>query len=463
MIIDPRQYGAVVDGVTNDAEAIQKAIDACSANGGGTVHLTGGTFLAGTLVMKSNVVLDVDVSAKLLASPNIGDYSADVHHNRYRNEHDIDRCFIYAEDAHDFALTGRGVIAGNAEAFPNEGSIYRPMMIRMLRCSNVHLENLRLYDAAAWTTAFLDSEYIWVRGVDIRNDKRYNGDGLDFDGCAHVFVSDCYVRGTDDNLCLQASSRDYPVHDVHVTNCEFSGVCAGVRIGLKSIGDIFNVTIANCTFDRVWREGIKIESTEGGAISEIAVSNIVMRNVTRPLFVILNNRFEPDDLGSSIELDHMPAIGRLGNIDIAHLTAVDDEEMTKTHWRFTDDVMGEPKFAGIRFDAADGHPIDGVTLSDIRYTFVGGVKASDIPPAAEYPKVLDRLVDPDGRSSENYWPDWSRAAFMDLRNVHDLRLDGIRLRTLHDDERPAVLTDGCEGLIARDIRVNGEDWDVGRR
>ncbi|PJM73743.1 polygalacturonase [Bifidobacterium primatium] len=458
MTIDPRIYGAKADGATNDGPAIQQAIDECATNGGGTVRLTDGEFLSGTLFLKSNVYLNVAASAKLVASPNIADYSPDVHHNRYRNEHDIDRCFIYAEDAHDFGLIGHGEIQGRAEVFPNEGSIYRPMMIRMLRCSNVHVENLRLYNAAAWTTAFLDSEYIWVRGVDIRNDKRYNGDGLDFDGCAHVFVSDCYVRGTDDNFCLQASSREHPVHDVHVNNCEFSGICAGIRIGLKSIGDIYNVTISNCTLNRVWREGIKIESTEGGAISDISVSNIVMRNVTRPIFVILNNRFEPDDLGSSIELDHMPSIGRLENIDISHLTAVDDEEMANTHMRFTDDVMGSPRFNGIRFDAADGRPVDGVTLSDIRYTFIGGVKKTDIPADDEYPKVLDRLVSPEGKSSENYWPDWSRTSFMDLRNVADLQMRNIRLRTLRDDERPAILVDGCDDAVIDDVRVNGAAW-----
>lgn len=236
------------------------------------------------------------------------------------------------------------------------------MMIRLLRCRNVHVENLRLYEAAAWTTAFLDSEYIWVRGVDIKNDKRYNGDGLDFDGSAHVFVSDCYVRGTDDNFCLQASSKDHPVHDVHVTNCEFTGVCAGLRFGLKSIGDIYDVTVSNCTLNRVWREGIKIECTEGGAISDISFDNIVMRNVTRPVFAILNNRFELDGYGTSVELDHMPEIGAMSRISITNLTATDDEEMANVHHRFTDYVMGEPRFNGIRFDAAEGHPIEDMAL-----------------------------------------------------------------------------------------------------
>ncbi|NEG88523.1 glycoside hydrolase family 28 protein [Bifidobacterium aerophilum] len=455
-IYNVRDFGAVADGMTNDGPAIQAAIDRAAANGGGRVVLAGGTFLAGIIRLKSNVTLEITESATLLASPDINDYAADVHRNRYRNETALDRCFIYAEDAHDFALVGRGTIDGNATAFPNEGSIYRPMMIRMLRCHNVHVENLRLYESAAWTTAFLDSEYIWIRGLDIKNDKRYNGDGLDFDGSAHVFVSDCYVRGTDDNFCLQSSSKDYPVHDIHVTNCEFSGVCAGIRIGLKSIGDIYDVTISNCTLDHVWREGIKLECTEGGAISDISISDIVMRDVTRPIFAVLNNRFELDDYGTSVELDHMPEIGTMARISISNVTATDSEEMANVHRRFTDDVMGEPKFAGIRFDAADGHPIEDVTIDGLRYTFIGGVKTSDIPPLNDYPRLVDKLVEPDVKSSENYWPDWSRTAFMDLRNVHGLDLARVRLRSIRPDERPAVLLDGCTTYAEPDIVVNGE-------
>lgn len=452
-IFDPREYGAVGDGVANDAAAIQAAIDDCAAQGGGTVTLEGGTFLSGTLRLRSNVYVDVDATATLLASGNIADYAEDVHHNRYRNETALDRCFIYAEECHDFGLVGRGKIVGNAENFPNEGSIYRPMMIRMLRCTNVHVGDLRLYDAAAWTTAFLDSEYVWIRGLDIKNDKRYNGDGLDFDGCAHVFVSDCFVRGTDDNLCLQASSKTYPVHDFHITNCEFTGVCAGIRVGLKSIGDIYDIAVSNCTLNCVWREGIKIECTEGGSITDLSFSNIVMRNVTRPVFVILNNRFGLDDYGSSVELDHMPAIGSLERISISNLVASDDEEMANIHTRFDNDVMGSPRFAGIRFDAQESHPIRDVSLDNIRYTFIGGVKAGDVPPLGEYPKVLDRLVESRGRSSENYWPDWSRTTFMDLRNIDGLDARGIRLRALRPDERPGVLTDGCRFNAPADIDV----------
>lgn len=440
-IYDVKEYGAVGDGIVRDTAAIQRAIDRCFEEGGGRVTLQKGTFLSGTLYLKSGVCLEIDRSAVLLASPDIRDYGEDTHYNRYRNEPDLDRCFLYAQDAEEIGLCGEGKIMGNAEAFPNKGSIYRPMLLRFLRCRQIRLEKLRLYDAAAWTTAFLDSEYIWVNGVDIRNEKRYNGDGLDFDGCRHVWISDCSIRGTDDNLCLQSSGL--PTEDVHISNCSFSSVCAGIRIGLKSVGAIRGVTIANCTMHHVWREGIKAECTEGGSISDVVIQNIVMRNVRRPLFFLLNNRFEPDGLGSSLELAQMPEIGTMERITVIGLTAADDEEMKETQRRFGNDIMGEPRFNGIRIDANRDHPIRDITLSHICYQAIGTVKLDEIPD--EYPVVLDRRKS-DGRGSENYYPDWSRTAFADIRNVDGLTLDHICFRLVYPDERPAYLLEGCRHI-----------------
>lgn len=229
-IFDPRSYGAVADGRAKDTAAVQGAIDAAAAQGG-TVRLAGGTFVCGTLYLKSNVALEITNSATLLASPDIADYGTDTHHNRYRNEPELDRCFLFAQDAENVTICGSGVIDGNAAAFPNAGSIYRPMLLRVLRCRNVRVQNLRLLNAAAWTTAFLDSDFIWATDLHIENHRNYNGDGLDFDGCRHVWVRGCYIDGTDDNLCLQSSGL--PVQDVHISDCAFTSVCAGIRIGLK--------------------------------------------------------------------------------------------------------------------------------------------------------------------------------------------------------------------------------------
>lgn len=449
-IYDVRAYGACGDGKTEDTRAVQAAIDAAHEAGGGRVALDGGKFYCGTLYLRSGVYLELSESAVLLASADIKSYGSDTHHNRYRNETAMDRCFIYAQDAENIGILGNGKIDGNAEAFPNEGSIYRPMLLRFLRCTGVRLENVRLYNTAAWTAAFLDSSYIWVRGVDIRNERRYNGDGLDFDGCSHVYVSDCNIRGTDDNLCLQSSSAQYPTEDIHITNCSFSSICAAIRIGLKSIGTISGVVISNCTMHNVWREGIKIECSEGGEISDISVDNIVMRNVSRPLFVMLNNRFEPEDYGSSVELAKMPEIGSMRRISVTNVTAADDEEeMAKTHYRFTDDIMGSPRFSGIRIDAEEEHPIEELTLRNIRYTAVGGVKLAEIP--AEYPPVADKKKYPEAKCSENYYPDWSRAVFLDIRNVRGLTLEGMQFRALRGDERRGVYVENC---------TKAEEWKI---
>lgn len=453
MIYEVRQYGAVGNGKAKDTVAIQAAIDACSADGGGVVLLSQGTYLSGGLYLKSGVNLQIDASAKLIASGDIKDYGTDTHHNRYRNEKALDRCFIYAQDVENIGICGDGIIDGNAEAFPNDGDIYRPMLLRFLRCSRIHLRDIRLYNAAAWTTAFLDSNYIWVKGVDIRNEKRYNGDGLDFDGCSHVYISDCNIIGTDDNLCLQSSSKDYPVEDIHITNCSFSSICAAIRIGLKSIGSISNVTISNCTMHNVWREGIKVECTEGGNISEIVASGITMKNVSRPIWCMLNNRFEPEDYGTSIELNEMLEIGTMRNLIFENLIITDEEEMKKTHYRFTDDIMGSPRFGGIRMDAEDNHPIENVVMKNIFYTAIGGVKEEDIP--KEYPTVVDGKKCSTEGCSSNYYPDWSRAVFLDIRNVSRLILEDIVLTEKYEDERQKVILEGCS-LIERDDRKSGK-------
>lgn len=454
MIYHVTDFGAIADGKTLSTLAIQAAINECNACGGGTVMLDGGNFVSGTIYLKSNVRLEIDISAKLIASGNISDYGDDTHYNRYVNEQEMDRCFIFAADAENIEMCGGGQVDGNAELFPNEGSIYRPMLFRFLRCKNIKMSNMRFYNAAAWTTAFLDSENIWIDNLDIKNTKRYNGDGLDFDGCKNVFIKGCKIRGTDDNLCLQSSSENYPMENVHISDCMFTSLCAGIRIGLKSIGSIRSVTITNCTFKNVWREGVKIECTEGGSISDIIASNLVMINVTRPLFVLLNNRFA--DIGSSIGLDKMPNIGTLDNVSFSNIIIKDTAEMKNIHLRFAADIMGRPEFAGIRIDANDNHPIRNVSISNLSYEFIGGVKRADIP--NEYPKVPDLTVETTKLKncvpfvSENYYPDWSRMAFMDIRNVQGLYLSGIRLKLLNSDERPPYGMENCE-ILKEEIYV----------
>lgn len=447
-----KDFGAVGDGKHLDTEAVQNAIDTCSKNGGGTVLLDNGEYLCCTLYLKSNVRMYIDVSACLSATPEQKLYPKDTHYNRYINETDMDACFIYGEDLENISLEGYGVINGNGQLFPLQGGIARPMMIRLLRCKNIHLNGLRLRNSAAWTTAILDSENIWVDGLDICAMTNYNGDGLDFDGSKNIFISNCKIEGSDDNICLQTSSKDYPVRNVHITNCMLTSVCAGIRIGLKSIGDISNVVIQNCTFENVWREGIKIESSEGGTITNIKASNIVMHNVRRPVYILCNNTI------ASCVLKEYPDIGCISGVTIDNIRITEDDEMKNIHKRFDNDVMGCPKFNGIRVDAEATHKIRSLTLSNIEMEVLGGVKSDDIP--KEYPEVLDMRHHSQIRCSGNYYPDWSRTAFMDIRNVKDLTLYNIMITAAEKDERTPVIIEKSEIVRNEYVQINNHGNDL---
>lgn len=449
--VTPYGFGAKGDGRTKDTQAVQRAIDAACAEGARCL-LAGGCFVCGTLYLKSGLTLEIAAGAVLLASPDAADYAEGTHHNRYRNERELDRCFLFAQDARHITLCGAGAVDGNAgafgrrDAFHNGAGMPRPMLLRMLRCEDVRLEGLRLLNAASWTTAFLECDDVRAVDLTIRNTLNYNGDGLDFDGCRRVWVRGCAIDGTDDNLCLQSGAR--ATRDVHISDCTFTSVCAGVRIGLKSIGEISGVVLSNCTMRDIRREGIKLECSEGGSITDVLVQNVAMHNVRRPIFALLNNRFEPDGLGSSVELTAMPPIGRMERLRFAGLSIADDSAMAGTQRRFGRDGMGSPRFGGIRFDANSEHPIRDVTLTDIRYTAIGGVAQSELPP--DYPPVVDRLRAPHAPTSENYWPDWSRAACADLRHVQGLTLCRVVFDTLLPDERPLLLTEGCTVIKNRE-------------
>ncbi len=107
-------FGAVNDGITLNTSKIQAAIDQCTFDGGGTVLLTGGgIYMSGTIYLKDNVTLHIDNGTVLLGSPKIEDYTTDTHKNMYKKERQMNRCFIFARDAHSFAIEGYGTIDGN--------------------------------------------------------------------------------------------------------------------------------------------------------------------------------------------------------------------------------------------------------------------------------------------------------------------------------------------------------------
>lgn len=418
-----REFGAVGDGITKDTEAIQKAIDVCSQKGGRVV-LSEGTFLTGTLFMKSNVDLHLEVNAALVGSSDISDYSLNTYKQLYRDESYMDRCLIFSYNAENISFTGRGSIRGQGDLFKesseNGEKAQRPMLLRYLNCRNIRLYGLKLYDPASWTNAFICCSEIWVDGIHIHSRANLNGDGLDFDCCQKVMISNCILDCSDDCICLQNSVEGKKCSDIVISNILMYSRWAGIRIGPLSCGDIENVTVTNCIFKDIECSAIKIQSAEGGSFKNMIFSNLVMENVQRPLFLTLNQfRFNVDMVDKALKS------GELKNIAFNNIQAIGRPD-SPLYLRGCMIIDGLP-----------GYRLENISLSNIRYKAVGGGGKED----AERTGIPHH----DGKRAECCNYNGSLPAYgLYARHVKGLRLDNIYIDKMEADERIMVYKEDCE-------------------
>lgn len=419
-VYDIRTSGAIGDGRTPATKALQKTIDQCSAAGGGTVLVSGGSYLTGTLYLKSNVCLRVETDAVLLGSANLADYATDTHKNMYKNEAHMDRCLIFARDARNIGIEGHGRIDGQGALFPNKDDLAknRPMLVRFLNCSGIHVRDITLQNPAAWTSAWLYCSDLAVDGITIKSRANGNGDGLDFDGCQNVRVRNSSFDTSDDSICLQTSRSDRPCRDIVISDCTFCSRWAGVRIGLLSRGDFENVTVTDCTFRDIRDSGLKIQMCEGGAMSNMRFTNLHMRNVLKPIFMTFCQQ--------RACVDAPPELAPMKTM----------RGFTFSHISVETETGG--KDAAIIITGLPGHPIQDITLNDIRATFAGGGTAADAA------NMLDELT-PENLSGR--WPEYSRfgrtvpAYGLYVRHVYGLTVATAAFRTQLPDARPPVVFD----------------------
>lgn len=418
-IYDIRTFGAISDTTTINTKPIQDAIDKCNADGGGIVLVSGGSYVTGTIYLKSNVCLRVEAGAVILGSKNIDDYTTDTDRTMYRGEPYMDRCLIFAKDAQNISIDGYGIIDGQGKFFPMKGDSQRnrPKMMRLMNCTRIHIRNIMLRAPASWTTEWRYCTDIVVDGITIFSRAKSNGDGLDFDGCTQVRVSNCTFDTSDDSICLQTSLADKPCQDIVIMNCNFCSRWAGIRIGLLSRGDFDNVVVSNCTFRDHRDSGLKIQMNEGAEMSNMVFSNLVMKNVPRPVLLTFcqQNAWVDSPKG-------YPPMKRVYNIQFNNIT-VESSNQTDPGCAFI--ITGMP-----------GHPVEGISFSNIKAVFPGGGTAEDAKNVlAEY--TVENLK---GR-----WPEYGSlrgripAFGFYARHVKGLTLRNVEITSATEDARPAIV------------------------
>ncbi|NJB83438.1 glycoside hydrolase family 28 protein [Wenyingzhuangia aestuarii] len=426
-------FGAKADGITRDTKAVQNAIDACTKNGGGTVVIPSGkTVVIGTIYLKDFVTLRVENGAVLLGSPNYADYTTDTHKNTYKNEPHMDRCLIFASNAKSFAIEGYGAIDGNGSPknFKKKNGDGRPMLLRFLNCKDIRMNNITLQNPAAWTSAWLYCDEIVVDGIKIVSRINHNGDGLDFDGCTNVRVSNSSFDTSDDSICLQTSRADKPCKDITITNCVFTSKWAAMRIGLASRGDFDSVTVSNCTFHDILDSGLKIQMNEGGEMKNMIFSNLVMRNVPRPIFMT----FCQQRAGVDAPLEMIP--------------------MKAMHSFVFDGIIADNKAldknSAIFITGMPNHYITDIQLNNIEMTVSGGGTKQDAKNVIkEY--TLETLG--------NWWPEFGKvgtlpASGIYARHINGLYVNNVHVHTVNKDERPVVAFDDVKNYEVSKVYLN---------
>jgi len=426
------ELGAKPDGKTLSTKVIQKAIDNCSASGGGMVIVPAGRFITGTIILKSNTTLKLEIGAVLLGSSNPDDYIQNIPKYEALRTNKQTCQLIYSENQENISIIGEGMIDGQGAGFKvqqtidgeSDAGITRPHLIQMISCKNIRIEGIDLKNSAAWMQHYLGCDNLQIKGIRVFNFCNVNNDGIDIDGCHDVTISDCIVSSADDAIVLKATGLR-SCQNVVISNCILHTFSSAVKLGTETTGGFQNISINNIAIspvtnvdfkynDPVGYTAIALMIVDGGTLENVNISNIVVSEISCPIFINLGNRgrkYKPDA--------DEPSVGKVKNVMISNITAVSSS-------RITSSITGIP-----------GYDIENLVFDNIRLINRSQGLAQDtlqvVPEVNSYPE------------SDMYGQVLPASAFY-LRHAKNIQFTNIQLQVEGTDYRPVFMLEDAKNI-----------------
>ena len=440
---DVRAFGAKGDGSTLDTAAINRAIEAAAASGGGTISFPAGSYLSYSIRLHSNVTLYLGPGATIVAAdppppgaagydppePNASDMYQDFGHSHWHNS------LIWGESIENFSILGPGRIWGKGLSRGGGDGVLPAGVgnkaISLKNCHNVTLRDFSVLHGGHFAILATGVDNLTVDNLLIDT----NRDAIDVDCCRNVRISNCSVNSPwDDGICLKNSyglGFARPTDHVTVSNCYVTGgyeegtLLHGtykrlppdshaarngrIKLGTESNGGFRNIAISNCVIDDC--RGIALESVDGALLEDISISNITMRDIVDvPLFL---------RLGSRMRGPAGTPVGELRRVNISNIV------VSNCASRQASIITGIP-----------GHSIEDVRLSNIIVRHRGGGTKEDA--MIQPPEIENDYPDPN-----RFGPMPAHGFF--IRHVNNISMRDVEVKYAKDDFRPALLLDDVHG------------------
>ena len=450
-------FGAVPDGKTLNTKAIQAAIDKAHADGGGRVVIPAGTFLSGSIVLKSNVELHLEKKAVLLGSTNPEDY---LKIKRWKG-------LVMADHADNIAISGKGTLNGQGAALALhldslfyagqiDSSQYqfaekrvlaplRPQVVEFVRCKNIRVTGVTMMNAASWVQTYDLCEGLVIDRVRVESDDYWNNDGIDISDCKNVRLTNCYVNSSDDGICLKSYNKGGVLicDSIYIADCVVRSSASAVKFGTASYGGFRDVRIENIKVFDTFRSAIALEVVDGGLLENVVVENVKAVNTGNAIFIRLGERYRK-----------LP-VGTLKNVLIRNVKVQVPFERPDYKYEIRGPAL--PFFHNIfpsSITGIPGHPVENVRLENIQITYPGrGNKAfANLP--------LHRLDDVP--EQKHLYPEYSMFGELPawgfyVRHVEGLSMKNVRVKIKQPDYRPAFVFDDVKGLDLQEIEVSGDE------